>query len=148
MMNENPRPKPGRKPTADKAQHCIMVRFTDKEYAKFLSLFEKTGIRAKAVFIKERVFNKEFRVVQTDSSMVEFISKVTNLHAQFRAVGVNINQITKIFQTHFSEKRSHMMLQNLLREVMKLITIHTKVLELLHQIKEEKLPRQGNGTLK
>lgn len=108
MNNQNPKPnaspKSGRKPKLDKAQNRIMVRFTDEEYAKFLSMFEKSGVYAKAVFIKARVFNKDFKVIMTDSFILEIISKITNLHAQFRAVGVNINQITKVFQTHFSEK--------------------------------------------
>ncbi|WP_162611600.1 plasmid mobilization protein [Alistipes sp. An116] len=32
--------KPGRPPKADSAKKCVMVRFTDEEYARFLTMFE------------------------------------------------------------------------------------------------------------
>jgi len=152
MNNQNPKPdaspRSGRKPKLDKAQNCIMVRFTDEEYVRFLSMFEKSGVYAKAVFIKDKVFNKEFKVVTTNSSMLEVISILTNLHAQFRAVGVNINQITKVFQTRFSEKRAEWMLQDLLRHSMELIKIHSQVLYILHKIERENLSNYPNTTLK
>lgn len=58
----------GRPPKNERANHCCMVRFTDTEFARFLMLFEQSGLLNKAAFIKARVFNETFRVIKVDRS--------------------------------------------------------------------------------
>ena len=41
----------GRPPKTDTAKNCVMVRFTDGEYARFLALFEQSGTLSKAAFV-------------------------------------------------------------------------------------------------
>lgn len=62
-MNQRRRVKGGRIPKLDPVSHCVMVRFNDVEYAKFLTLYEQSGAYSKATFVKARVFNESFRVV-------------------------------------------------------------------------------------
>jgi hypothetical protein len=92
--------KGGRPPKNDPAKNCVMVRFSDQEYAQFLSMFEESGVYAKAIFIKARVFKQPFRVVKTDKGAIEYISKLTQIYAQFLAIRVNYNQIVKLLHTH------------------------------------------------
>lgn len=107
------RGKGGRPAKNDTASNCVMVRFNDEEYARFLNLFEQSGVAAKAVFIKARVFGDTFRVVKTDRGTLEYVAKLTQFHAQFRAVGVNYNQVVKELHTHFSEKKALALLYKL-----------------------------------
>ena len=60
-----------------------MVRFDDVEWAKFLTLYEQSGVYAKAVFVKSRVFGETFKVVKVDKTMIEFYEKLSSFHAQF-----------------------------------------------------------------
>ena len=83
------RGKGGRPQEDDPATHCVMVRFTNKENARFLTLFEESGMHAKALFIKARVFDQTFRVVKTDRAALEYVTKLTSFYAQYRALGVN-----------------------------------------------------------
>lgn len=55
--------KGGRPLKSNPAKNCVMVRFNDVEYARFLTMYEQSEVYAKAVFIKARVFNESFRVV-------------------------------------------------------------------------------------
>ena len=71
-----------------------MVRFDDVEWARFLTLYEQSGVYAKAVFVKSRVFGETF-------------------HAQFRGVAVNYNQVVKELRSHFSEKKAMALLYRL-----------------------------------
>lgn len=59
-MNEKRRNVGGKPPKPDKVCHPVMVRFTDEEYARFLAMYEQSGVYAKAVFIKAHVFGAEF----------------------------------------------------------------------------------------
>lgn len=52
--------KGGRPPKNDPAKNCVMVRFSDQEYAQFLAMFEESGVYAKAIFIKARLLNNLF----------------------------------------------------------------------------------------
>lgn len=111
--NQPRRGKGGRPAKNDTASNCVMVRFTDVEYARFMTLFEQSGVAAKAVFIKARVFDDTFRVVKTDRAALEYVAKLTQFHAQFRAVGVNYNQVVKELHSHFSEKKALALLYKL-----------------------------------
>lgn len=66
LISRSKQGKPGRPRKADPAKKCVMVRFTDEEYARFLTMFEKSGVPSMARFIKGRIFDKTFRVIQMD----------------------------------------------------------------------------------
>ena len=42
----------GRKPKLNPCTHCVMVRFDDEEYARFMERYRASGVYAKAVFCK------------------------------------------------------------------------------------------------
>lgn len=112
-MEEKKRRKGGRIPKNNKRTHCVMVRFDDVEWARFLTLYEQSGVYAKAVFVKSRVFGEPFRVIKTDKTMVDFYEKLSSFHAQFRGVAVNYNQVVKELRSHFSEKKAMALLYRL-----------------------------------
>jgi predicted NAD/FAD-binding protein len=134
--------KGGRPPKSDPAKNCVMVRFSDQEYARFLAMFEESGVYAKATFIKARVFKESFRVVKTDKGAIEYISKLTQLYAQFRAIGVNYNQIVKQLHSHYSEKAALSMLYKLEKITIELVTTNQQIIELTQRFEQEYLKRR------
>jgi len=139
--NVTRRGKGGRPTKTDTAKHCIMVRFTEEENARFLSLFEESGIAAKAVFIKARVFNETFRVTKTDQGTLEYVARLTQFHAQFRAVGTNYNQVVKELHTHFSEKKALALLYKLEKITLELAAIGQQVIALSEEFRQKWFPR-------
>lgn len=131
--------KGGRPPKDDPAKNCVKVRFSDVEYARFLSMYEESGVYAKSVFIKARVFNETFRVIKTDKGAIEFIANLTKLYAQFRAIGVNYNQIVKQLHTHHSEKAARSMLYKLEKITIELVTTSQQIIELSQRFEQEYL---------
>jgi hypothetical protein len=139
-MNNNAKKaskKGGRNPKNDKADNCIMVRFTDVEYAHFLALFEQSGVAAKAVFVKALIFDKPFRVVKIDRSALEFVTKLTSFHAQLRAVGVNYNQVVTALKSNFSEKKTLALLYKLEKATIEMKDIYAKVAELSEEFNQK-----------
>lgn len=106
------------------------VNFDAVEHARFLTLFEQSGLRSMAQFIAARVFSEEFRVVRTDRAALEYVAKLTALYQQFRAVGVNYNQAVKELHVHFSEKKALAMLYRLEKSTLELIELSRKIVEL------------------
>ncbi len=103
----------GRPAKTDTASHCIMVRFNDTEHARFLTMYEQSGLLSKAAFIKARVFGDVFRVIKTDRGTLKHVAKLTQLHAQYRAIGVNYNQVVKELRTRFTERKTLSLLYKL-----------------------------------
>lgn len=121
--------------------HCVMVRFDDEEHARFLTMYEQSGEYAKAVFIKARVFGGEFKVIQVDNSYPEYYSKLSDLHAQYRRIGVNYNQVVKELKSRFSEKKAMALLYKLEGITRELITVSREILALTQKFEEQWLQK-------
>ncbi|MDR0873120.1 MAG: hypothetical protein LBN27_06580 [Prevotellaceae bacterium] len=122
--------KGGRKPKADPAVFRYSVNFTAQENAEFLSRFEQSGVKIKSQFIAACIFEKALKVVKYDMAAMEYYSRLTNLHAQFRAVGVNYNQVVKAIKSAFTEKKALAFLYKLENATRELVEINQKVIEL------------------
>ncbi len=129
------RNKGGRPSKIDPAKNCVMVRFSDVEYAAFLSMFEQSGLHSKARFILARIFDDEFRVVKTDGAALEFVSRLTALYGQIRSVGVNYNQTVKQLHTTFSDKKAMWLLHDLEQKTVEVSAIGKEVLRLCDEFK-------------
>ena len=106
-MSEKRRNKGGRNPKLDPAVFRYTVRFSEEEHNRFLSMFEKSGVYAKSVFLKAHFFGQPFKVLKVDKTLVDYYTKLSDFHAQFRAIGTNYNQVVKELRLHFSEKNRH-----------------------------------------
>ena len=104
-MSEKRRNKGGRNPKLDPAVFRYTVRFSEEEHNRFLSMFEKSGVYAKSVFLKAHFFGQPFKVLKVDKTLVDYYTKLSDFHAQFRAIGTNYNQVVKELRLHFSEKK-------------------------------------------
>lgn len=130
------RGKGGRPTKIDTVSHPVMVRFTDVEYARFMTLFEQSGVAAKAIFIKARIFDDTFRVIKTDRGTLEYVAKLTQFHAQFRAVGTNYNQVVKELHTHFSEKKALALLYKLEKITAELAAIGQQIIAISEEFNQ------------
>lgn len=66
-------PKWGKHSKETRKTHCVMVRFDDEEWLKFLSMYDQSGVYARSVFIKARVFSQPFRVIKTDKTLFDYL---------------------------------------------------------------------------
>ncbi|MDE5709529.1 MAG: MobA protein [Alistipes sp.] len=138
-MEKNRPPRKGRggRPAkTDTASHCVMVRFNDTEHARFLTMYEQSGLLSKAAFIKARVFGDVFRVIKTDRGTLEYVAKLTQLHAQYRAIGVNYNQVVKELRTRFSERKALSLLYKLEKATMQFVEINRRIIALSEEFKK------------
>ena len=142
MKQENTdrrRRKGGRPAKSAAVIECVMVRFNAREYARFLTLFEQSGVKAKAVFIKARVFNQPFRVVKTDRAALEYVAKLTTFYAQFRRVGTNYNQVVKELHSNFSHKKALALLYKLEKLTTELAVTGQQIIALSKEFEEKYL---------
>lgn len=127
----------GGRPAKDNpAIYRFSVNFSAEEHARFLTMYERSGLLSKAAFIKARVFGDVFRVIKTDRGTLEYVAKLTQLHAQFRAVGTNYNQVVKLLHSHFSERKALAMLYKLENATKELAAVGQQIIALSEEFKE------------
>lgn len=85
----------GRPPKVNPCTHCVMVRFNDDEYEEFMTRYKQSGVYAKAIFIKEVIFGKSFRVIVEDKEMQPYCDRLYDYHARFRSIATTYNLLVK-----------------------------------------------------
>ena len=135
------RRKGGRYYKLDPAICRYQVRLNMRDNAKFLTLFEQSGMKTKSRFIVARIFNKEFTVHKINKSAIDYTIRLTSLYTQYRAIGVNYNQVLKILNSNFSEKRALSYLYKLEKYTIELITVSKEILELTKKFEDKWLQK-------
>lgn len=129
--------KYGSNPVSDPKTHCVMVRFDDVEWNRFLTMYEESNVYAKAVFLKAHFFGQKFKVLKVDKTLVDYYTKLSDFHAQFRAIGTNYNQVVKELRLHFSEKKAMALLYKLEQQTVELVKLSRKIVELSREMQEK-----------
>lgn len=143
MENEekkNPH-KGGRPPKIDPAVHRYSISFTEEENARFLTLFETSEMHVMAHFITACVFQKEVKTVKIDKVTIDYYMRLTSFYSQFRAVGVNYNQVVKILYQKFSEKKASAYLYKLEKQTTELAVLSKKIIQLTEEFELKHLKK-------
>ena len=119
--------KTGRNPKIDPAVYRYTVRFNEVEHNRFLAMFEKSGVYARSVFLKEHFFGRPFKVLKVDKTLVEYCTRLSDFHAQFRA---------KELRMHFSEKKAMALLFRLEQDTIELVKLSRQIVGLSEELKE------------
>ena len=130
------RKRGGRIPKLNPKSHHVMLRFDDDEWMKFLVMYEQTNVKAKAVFAKARIFGEPFKVLREDKTLVEYYTKLSSFHSQYRMIGNNYNQIVKELRCHFSEKKAMALLYKLENCTRELVSLTREIVELTRKFEE------------
>jgi hypothetical protein len=129
----------GRKPKADPCRHRLAINLNDADYARFLTLYEESGLTDKARFITSCIFDRQLKVVKIDKATMDYYMRLTTFHAQFRAIGTNYNQVTKALKATFTEKKALAFLYKLEKATLELVAIHRQIQSLTAEFEHKHL---------
>ncbi|MFC4163367.1 conjugal transfer protein MobA [Epilithonimonas zeae] len=141
-QNNKKQQKTGRRPKADPAKIRYTISFNEVEHSRFLELFDQSGMTVKAHFITSCIFEKTIKTVKLDKGTIDFYMRLTSFHSQFRAVGVNYNQIVKLLYTHFTEKKAAALLFKLEKQTIEMVEIFRKVVQLTEEFNQKHLKNE------
>ncbi|MDM1377726.1 hypothetical protein [Myroides marinus] len=115
--------KGGRKFKSNPKKYRHVFRLTEPENQRLLALFVSSGMTNKASFLVSMLLDRQVKTVKVDVAALQYHATLTKLFNQFRAVGVNYNQIVKLCNQYFSEdkaKRSISKLEEYTKDLSKL----------------------------
>ena len=96
-MNEeqkNRSRKAGRRPKDNPAVFRYSVSFNEPEHARFLSLFEQSGMKIKAHFIAACIFDKPVTVVKIDKAAIATDTYILTLKVKSQKTPVTTADIS------------------------------------------------------
>jgi len=141
MDSRKRRAQDGRPKKNIKAEKTMSFRLTNNEYEKFKSRLAESGIQSQTEFIKVAILENPVKVVKIDKAMLDYYTRLTTFYAQFRAIGVNYNQIVKALNTHFTEQKALGAIYNLEKMTIKLVELNQKIVALSNEFYEKWLQK-------
>ncbi|HZW78636.1 MAG TPA: conjugal transfer protein MobA [Flavobacteriaceae bacterium] len=132
----------GRPPKTDPAKFRYTISFNEEEHARFLTLFEQSGMQVKAHFITSCIFERTVKTIRIDKGTVDFYMRLTSFYSQIRAIGVNYNQIVKLLYRHFSEKKAAAFLYKLEKQTAEMALLCQKIVQLTEEFEAKYLKNQ------
>ena len=141
-MNRKQIKKTGRKPKIDPAVHRYSISLNAEENAKFLALFDQSGMNVKAHFITACIFQKTVKTVKIDMNAVEYHAGLTKLFGQFRGIATNYNQIVKLLNTNFSEKKALAYLYKLEKQTIEMVKVTKEIIRLTQEFEKKYLNKE------
>jgi hypothetical protein len=82
--------------------------------------------------------------VKVDMAAMEYHARLTNFYSQFRAIGVNYNQVVKYLKTVFTEKTTLALLYKLEKATMELVAINKEIVDLTKEFERKHLKSDGD----
>jgi hypothetical protein len=80
-------------------------------------------------------------VVKIDKGTVDYYMRLTSFYSQFRAIGVNYNQVTKALKNTFTEKKALAFLFQLEKATFELVTINKQIMDLTKEFEKRWLQK-------
>ena len=138
---EVPKRKRGRPKKDDILKYRFMIRFTDKENQKFLSMFKQSGMKSKSQFIANCVFNRKLKVIEINKSAIDFVMLLTQFFTQFRRVKNNYNQLFTALVKNLGEEKARKFIKILENPTLEFIRMMREFEELTTKLREKCLPK-------
>ncbi|ANF53275.1 hypothetical protein A0O34_21845 [Chryseobacterium glaciei] len=140
--NDHKNKKGGRNPKKNPAIFRYSISLNSDENARFLALFQQSGMKVMAHFITACLFQKTIKTIKIDSSAMDYHLRLTNFYAQFRSVGVNYNQVVKIMYRNFSEKKASAYLFKLEKQTIEMAKLIQEIIRLTQEFEEKHLNKE------
>ena len=134
--------KTGRKPKIDPAVNRYSINLNAEDNAKFLVLFDQSGMKVIAHFITACIFQKTVKTVKINMDAVEYHEGLTRFFSQFRGIATNYNQIVKLLNSNFSDKKASAYLYKLEKQTEEMKELLLKVVALTTEFEKKYLKKE------
>ena len=129
--------KRGRKPKANPQLYRYCFRMNKADYERFLQMYKRSGMQTYSAFIADCVLNHKPKIIKINKSAIDFVMLLSSFFAQFRAIGVNYNQVLKHIKTTFPGKKGLAMMYRLENATKELVISNQKIIKLVAKLKTE-----------
>jgi hypothetical protein len=118
-------------------RHAVKSRINDDTYRKLQSVLEKSKLGSLSALIRSILSDRPVVVFTVDNNLVVMLEELSKMRSEFNAVGRNINQVVKNFNSTGSVHEKHMSVLLLIDEQQYANKLMAQYIEMVSKIADK-----------
>jgi hypothetical protein len=114
--------------------HVVAIRISDDKYNELRKLLEGNPQNDMSRLLRDILHNRSITVFTKDKTLDNVMEELAKLRSEIRAIGVNINQITRLFNTYPEPQRKTLFAKMAFKEHQLLEPKIVELLEIVSQL--------------
>lgn len=127
----------GEKKGEDRLERPVMTRINQAKYQELKRLADMTKDETISGLVRDIIHNRPIQVYTHDETMDLLMEELANLRGQIRAIGVNINQITRLFNTYPEPRRKEFYAKTAFNEYLQIEAKIDRLLEIISKLSKQ-----------
>jgi len=121
----------------DRLERPVMTRINQAKYQELKRLADMTKDETISGLVRDIINNRPIQVYTHDETMDLLMEELASLRGQIRAIGVNINQITRLFNTYPEPRRKEFYAKTAFNEFLQIETKIDRLLEIISKLSKQ-----------
>lgn len=118
----------------NKLQHLIWTRVNGEKYKELIGILSGTKDETLSSAIRKILYDRPIKTYTHDETVDLLLEELAALRSEIKAIGVNINQITRYFNTYSEDKRKQFYAKVGLIQFIQMEAKIDKLLELISKL--------------
>ena len=129
-------PKKGVK-KENKLEFPVMTRINSDKYKELKRLAGNTKDETISGLVRNIIHNRPIQVYTHDETLDLLMEELANLRGEIKAIGININQITRLFNTYPEPRRKEFYAKTAFSEYLAIETKIERLLEIISKLAKQ-----------
>lgn len=121
----------------DRLERPVMTRINQVKYEELKRLADSTKDETISGLVRDIIHNRPIQVYSHDETMDLLMEELANLRGQIKAIGVNINQITRFFNTYPEPRRKEFYARTAFSEYLEIEVKIDRLLEIISKLAKQ-----------
>lgn len=118
----------------DKLEFPVMTRINQGKYKELKRLADNTKDETISSLVRDIIHNRPIQVYTHDETMDLLMEELANLRGEIKAIGININQITRLFNTYPEPQRKEFYAKTAFSEYLAIQQKIDRLLEIISKL--------------
>ena len=115
----------------------VMTRINSDKYKELKRLAGSTKDETVSGLIRNIIHNRPIQVYTHDETMDLLMEELANLRAEIKAIGININQITRLFNTYPEPRRKEFYAKTAFAEYLRIEAKIDRLFEIISKLAKQ-----------
>jgi hypothetical protein len=121
----------------NKLEFPVMTRINQGKYKELKRLADNTKDETISSLVRDIIHNRPIQVYTHDETMDLLMEELANLRGEIKAIGININQITRLFNTYLEPRRKEFYAKTAFSEYLAIQQKIDRLLEIISKLAKQ-----------
>lgn len=131
----------GRPKKNDIKKYRCMIRFSQKDNDRFMSMYKQSKARSISQFVVDKVLNHPLKIVEINKTAIDFVMQLSQFFIQMRGIRNNYNQLFSVLVKEMGEVKARKMLKIIEQPTLDFIRSWQELESTTQKLREKWLPK-------